>query len=266
MVGTTPPNEESTFALLRRLGAPAVAGTLDCLLAANVHGLYCVPQSSVHRPACQAILGGGVWEPDTVTLVSGTDPSGDIVTAGAFFGDMLPAFARSRIEGARVWAFEPNRENFRCAQITVALNDLLAVTLAHAALGAERGVADLAVADALGTSLGGGSHITNGGTSVDVIERVRVVPIDDAVPADCRVAVILLDLEGFEQQALAGAVRTIDRCRPLIVVESVPSPAWFDEHLAPLGYRAEGTVHWNSVYRATPTFTPPGDRHGDQPE
>ena len=45
------------------------AGALDCLLAANVHGLYCVPRSSSHRPVSQAIVAADVWEEDTLELL-----------------------------------------------------------------------------------------------------------------------------------------------------------------------------------------------------
>ncbi|HYD11015.1 MAG TPA: FkbM family methyltransferase [Acidimicrobiales bacterium] len=249
------PVDRATSDLLRAAGAP-LDGALDCTLAANAHGVYCVPRSSAHRPACQAILRGGVWEPDTVALLGAERPSGDIVTAGAFFGDLLPALARSRRDGALVWAFEPNAENHRCAAVTVALNDPSTIRLQHAALGPAAGVADLVTTDAAGLPLGGGSHVVSSGDAAGHVESTPVAAIDDVVPTDRDVAAIHLDVEGFEEQALSGALRTIERCRPLLVVENVPSPAWFDEHLAPLGYAVAGTVHVNTVYRAGATPRP----------
>ena len=58
------------------------------------------------------ILDARVWEPDTLDLARGVDPAGDVVHAGTFFGDFIPALARSRAPGALVWAFEPNRESY----------------------------------------------------------------------------------------------------------------------------------------------------------
>ena len=73
--------------------------------------------------------------------------------------------------------------------------------------------------------------------------------LDDVVAGDRRVAAIQLDVEGHEQAALEGAMRTIERCRPLIVLETLPEAQWVEQHLAPLGYRAEGSVNRNFVLR-----------------
>jgi hypothetical protein len=73
--------------------------------------------------------------------------------------------------------------------------------------------------------------------------------IDDAVPRDRHVSLIQLDVEGFEDQALLGAMATIERCRPVIVVETLPAPHWMAEHLAPLGYAVERTIDVNTVLR-----------------
>lgn len=139
--------------------APLPAGALDCTVARNEHGLYCVPRSSRDKHEAEKILQSRVWEPETIELLRGRDSAGDIVHAGTFFGDFLPALARSRTGGALVWGFEPNRESFRCAQITMLLNDLTNVVLTHAALDAQGGKALLATSYRGGAVSGGGSHI-----------------------------------------------------------------------------------------------------------
>jgi FkbM family methyltransferase len=149
-----------------------------------------------------------------------------------------------------VWAFEPNPENHRCAQITVLLNGLDNVELHHAGLGSRAGSARLAVVDAAGTALGGASRFREHDTPDDGGEEVAIDTIDHAVPADRDVAVIQLDVEGFERTALEGAAATIARCRPVLVVERRLEPAWVEEHLAPLGYAVVGRSNANSVLRA----------------
>lgn len=233
--------------------APLPAGALDCTLARNEHGLYCVPRSSRDKHEAEKILQSRVWEPETIALLCGRDVAGDIVHAGTFFGDFLPALARSRADGALVWAFEPNRESYRCAQITMLLNDLANVVLTHAALDAEAGGrALLATSYRTGAVSGGGSHLVRDprGAGSRNTEEVDLVSIDEVIGGDRAVAVIQLDVEGHEQQALTGAMGTIERCRPLIVVERMPEQEWFDANLAPLGYRRSGTVCVNTVLEA----------------
>jgi hypothetical protein len=76
-----------------------------------------------------------------------------------------------------------------------------------------------------------------------------LVALDDVLGEDRQVAVIQLDVEGHEQQALAGAMLTVERCRPLIVLETPPSTDWIEANLTPLGYRSEGWVDANMVLR-----------------
>jgi FkbM family methyltransferase len=238
--------------MLTRDHAALPAGVLDCTVARNEHGVYCVPRSSRNKHEAQRILQSRVWEPETIDLLRGVDPNGDIVHAGTFFGDFLPALARSRRNGALVWGFEPNRESFRCAQITTLLNDLPNVVLTHAALAAEGGAsALLATSDRVGVAAGGGSRVLGDPSRASGVETeaVDLVSIDEVIGSDRSVASIQLDVEGHEQQALTGAMLTIRRCRPLILVERVPSEDWLDANLAPLGYERDGTVAVNTVLR-----------------
>ncbi len=119
----------------------------DSVVARNEHGLYCVPRSSAHRPVAQAILQSRVWESETLELIRGVASDADIVHAGTFFGDFVPALSRSRAKGATVWAFEPGGENHRCTEITIMLNKLENVVLTHAGLDAKGGSALLATGD-----------------------------------------------------------------------------------------------------------------------
>jgi FkbM family methyltransferase len=199
-----------------------------------------------------AVIEGDVWERETVDLLTGSDPAGDIVHAGTFFGDFVPALARSRGPGAKVWAFEPNTENYRCAQVTVLLNDLSNVVLTNAALDADVGEARLAVRSADGLALGGGSYLVGGDApDPNVLETqgVRLATIDGTVPANRRVVAIHLDVEGHEAEALLGATQTIERCRPLLVLEVPPDDAWFATHLPDCGYTAVGRVCENTILR-----------------
>lgn len=223
---------------------PLPPATLDCVLARNEYGAYCLPRSSRHRAAAKAVLRGRVWEPDTLNLIRSVP--GDVVHAGTFFGDFLPALASSR-EGV-VWAFEPNRESFRCAHITAELNDLENVMLTHAALSDTPGEASLAVSDRRGRSFGGGSRLISDAPEGRGHETVPVVTIDEVVPTDHHIGVVQLDVEGHEQKALLGAMRTIERCRPLLIVETLPAHDWMEEHLP--AYEAATDLAFAKVLKA----------------
>ena len=86
----------------------------------------------------------------------------------------------------------------------------------------------------------------------DTTEQVPMLRIDDLVPADRPVAIIQLDVERQERQALSGALATIRRCLPAIVVETLPDDAWIATNLAPLGYRRAGMVGPNTLLVAGP--------------
>jgi FkbM family methyltransferase len=223
----------------------------DALVSSNQHGAYCVPRAALHRPVARTILDARVWEAKTLDLVRSANADGDIVHAGTFFGDFIPALARSRHPGALVWAFEPNQENHRCAGVTIELNRLENVVLTNAGLSARSDTALLAISDRKGVSLGGGSQLINDPSAIEGLrnEQVNLVAIDDVVADDRQVAVIQLDVEGHEQEALTGAMGTIERCRPLIVLETLPPTDWIAENLAPLGYRVAGTVDANTIVR-----------------
>jgi len=225
--------------------------TLQCCISYNEHGGYCVPLSSRHRPATQKILSKEVWEPQTINYITNHCGSGDIIHAGTYFGDFIPALSHACAPDAKVWAFEPNRENYRCAVITTLINGLGNVQIANAGLGSQKGSAPMRIADNRGKSLGGASRFTNENyhNCKEQFITVDIVTIDEVVPANRRVSILQLDVEGHEQEALAGAIKTIRRCQPILILESLPHhQEWLSRYLFKMGYRATGEVHANTIF------------------
>ena len=223
---------------------------LRCCVAYNKYGGFCVPLSSRHRTAAQKILAGDVYEPETIEFLTSHSNGGDLVHAGAYFGDFLPALSRSIALDAKVWAFEPNHENYRCAIITTYINGLKNVELANAALGERRGTLTLVTSKKSGTALGGGSRILREGDDVGSERRevVRAVTLDEVIPPDRRISIIHLDVEGYEREALSGALGIIQRCLPIILLETLPPSKWIKENVLCHGYRKSGSVHGNTIY------------------
>lgn len=222
---------------------------LQCSVAYNKFGGYCVPSSSCHRPAAQKILLGAVYEPRTIEYMSVNCGGGDIVHAGTYFGDFLPALSNACSANAKIWAFEPNPENYRCATITASINGLRNVELMGAGLGAVRGRCQMAVADERGRALGGASRVLGPHGVSDRIRcvSVEIVKLDNVVPPTRQIAILQLDVEGFEQPALCGAREIIRRCRPILILEQLPEENWLAAEILRLGYRIEGRVHGNII-------------------
>lgn len=226
------------------------AEVLSCMIAYNAVGGYCLPNSSLDRPVPQAILAGKVWEKDTVDLIVRHAGQGDVVHAGTYFGDFLPALAAAVTGGAKVWAFEPNLENFRCAQITLMLNGISNVELAHAGLGEANTTAKLLTTSWDGTSMGGLSLIPPDDLEIDHLgtEDIEVRSLDAILPPDRPVTVIHLDVESYETNVLIGAMRTIARWKPVLILENEPDEAWMAANIIALGYSRRAYVDNNTVF------------------
>lgn len=226
---------------------------LQCCIAYNKHGGFCVPLSSCHRPAAQKILSGDIHEPSTIEFLTSNSNGGDIVHAGTYFGDFLPALSRSLAPDAKVWAFEPNPENYRCALITTCINELQNVELTNAGLGERQDSLSMVTSDIRGRSLGGGSWILKKGNEIssERKEMVQIVTVDEMIPLDRKVSIIHLDVEGHEKQALIGALKTIQRCLPIILLETLPEQDWLTQNILYLGYKISGMVHDNTILIAS---------------
>jgi len=234
--------------------------SLKCKISYNKYGGYCVPLSSHHRPAAQKVLAKDIYEPDTIEFMLENCKGGDVVHAGTYFGDFLPALAKGIPKNAKVWAFEPNPENYRCAKITLEINDIDNTVLTHAGLGEKQETLLIKTRDANGRALGGASRIMSADESDETgTESVPIVTIDDSVGSERTVSIIQLDVEGYEKEALAGALKTIKRCLPIIILEVLPNStllgsAWFSGHILSLGYKKIQDLHGNSVFSCKPQY------------
>jgi FkbM family methyltransferase len=207
-----------------------------------------VPASSKHRVAASIVLSGRVWESRTINFMMANCGAGDIIHAGTYFGDFLPALSHAVDRDAIIWAFEPNTENFYCATKTIELNGLENIRLMNAALGAKAGTMLLMIRKPDGSATGGVSRLVRHQRDRAAYEEVKLLPGDAVVPRDRKISILQLDVEGFELDALSGLVGTIRRCMPIMILESVPTEVWFQENILALNYEFRGRVHANSIF------------------
>jgi hypothetical protein len=115
--------------------------------------------------------------------------------------------------------------------------------------GAGEGCAPLRTGTTGARAAGGGSDIVAEKHAGFDYEEVRIVGIDEVVPRDRSIAILQLDVEKYEQQALTGALSTIRRCRPVLVLETLPADRrWFADNIVSLGYDEIGALDKNRAF------------------
>jgi FkbM family methyltransferase len=172
-----------------------------------------------------------------------------VVDAGAHAGQFTKLFA-GLAQGGQVHAFEPGGYALSILERVVRWRGLSNVTVVPMGLSDAEGSAELALPIKSGGSFGFGlGHL---GAEVQarptVRETVRLITLDRyaAETGLTRLDFLKADVEGWEVRLLRGAMESIARFRPAILLELVAvhlnragtnaDEAW--ERLAPLGYTA----------------------------
>ncbi len=157
------------------------------------------------------IRAGNFYEIEMLDVVAALDPRGWILDVGAQIGNHTTFFG-SRTNCAGVISFEPNPHSFTWLEKNISDNGLTHVRAVPQAAGAESGTA---VLDIPQDSNSGMARIGDSQNGVSV----EVTTIDDVV-GDLDVALMKIDVEGFEVYALRGAAKTLARCHPHVFVEA----------------------------------------------
>lgn len=137
----------------------------------------------------------------------------NIIDAGAFVGDTALLFSQVAKGKCKIHAFEVLPENLQLLAYNLAANDIANLVQTSA----------LALSDRSGQTVNIKTAPLQGATSVfgeDDGIRIETISIDDYVSRNEieRIDLIKMDIEGSEQLALAGALRTIQRDRPRLAI------------------------------------------------
>ena len=133
-----------------------------------------------------------------------------VISAGANIGCHIIPLARMC---RHVYTAEPNPLVADLCVYNCSLNKVENVTMAVGAFGAAKGTATIMSTRIDEDTNYGGVELVRGGNL-----EVPVMPIDEFGLDD--VCLIHLDVEGSELAALQGALETIERCRPILYVET----------------------------------------------
>ena len=133
-----------------------------------------------------------------------------VIDCGAFNGNSSLFFAASVGEGGMIYAFEPIPSTYLTLEKNISKFPVLKerISIQNLGVGNKEGVLRFRGA-------GAASRIDPNGNI-----EVEVVTIDDFVEAHeiKNVSLIKMDIEGHEKQALRGAVKTIKRFRPKLMI------------------------------------------------
>lgn len=185
------------------------------------------------------LLWRGCHSPSELALAVSLHRDGIFIDGGAYIGEF--SLAMAALSGSKVVAVEPSAGAATRLLRAIKLNELNAeVEVVRRPLWDVDGE-QLALASRStrpdGLLSSGTRHVVpHHGQSSD---RLTSVTVDSLVDPDEPVALIKLDLEGAEPRALVGAVQTIRRWSPFIILELHPAfgnSKLTLEFLAELGY------------------------------
>ena len=171
----------------------------------------------------RAVYVSGTYEPNTLRVLrSLLQPGAVCLDVGANVGVVSLVASRWVGPSGHVYAFEPSAREFARLSENIERSQLRNVTPVRAALSSFCGSAPLRVAAAASGGLNTlGDSFPYAGVEIERIMDVAVTTLDDFVERQAlpTVAVIKLDIEGSEGEALTGAARLLARDRPALVLE-----------------------------------------------
>lgn len=158
----------------------------------------------------------GLFEPAETSLITRLLAAGDIfIDIGAHIGWFATIAANRVGQTGEVIAFEPYPANAAALTENLALNDTKNVRVVQAALGSGTGALSL-----------GSSGDSGGITALDWAHDSRVeVPMTtlDEVADAVDIALVKVDVEGWEAHVLRGATETLKRTRNVLIEINRPA-------------------------------------------
>lgn len=200
--------------------------TIDNFLVLDsIYGKFIVPRTCLFQAESLVKTGRTHIEDELSNIFVIVDllpPDAIILDGGANSGFFtIPVAHRTRARRNRIISFEPQTQLFQALAGSITLNGYRHVYLHNCGLGAGPGLAQLPAVDYSQEQDFGTVSLTENSTVNEhswMRDRVASITSIDAMQLP-RLDFVKLDVEGYELQALAGAIDTIKQHRPWIWVE-----------------------------------------------
>ena len=190
------------------------------------------------------IAAGEIWDAHVLELLENyVQPGTVVLDVGAHIGTHTVSIARLVGPWGRVYAFEPQRKIYRELYHNLALNGVTnAVTLRYAVGSGDARIIEMNPAAAENE---GGTAVGSGG------DRAELRTLDSF--GFERVSLVKIDVERYENDVLDGAVATIRRNHPVIVIEIMGGENY---RTASADVRERIHATWKKLERLGYTVTP----------
>lgn len=229
--------DESKYEMRKTFG---ICGLPDLVWQKSDQGAFgrIVHGRPVDGPILDLAADAGQW----LELTQGR---GVVVQAGGCMG-MYPLYYSSIFKD--VHTFEPDVDNYYCLERNCDKPNIHHERVGLGSTDCEMKLVRINPVNAGMHRVASAENIKNNSHPIpeELISTIQVKPIDSLNLEKCDL--IHLDVELFELEALIGAEETIDRCSPVIVVETGGRPSPADGFLYSKGYRMAKQLRMDTIY------------------
>jgi FkbM family methyltransferase len=199
-------------ALLPKVLIPKAKGPY---ILETIHGISLRIDPRMDNGVERSLHETGTYEKGVLCFMKDFLQPGDVfVDIGANIGLMSIFAAKCVGANGHVHAFEALPKTEILLHENCMINDCKNTTIYGFALGAEKGIATIYE----------NIHINRGGASLVVDDgsegtQISIEALDDVYSAEAPISMVKIDVEGYEPYVLAGAKKTLSRCRPIVIIE-----------------------------------------------
>jgi FkbM family methyltransferase len=217
----------------------------------TIHGISLRIDPTIDNGVERSLHETGTYEKGVLGFMEDYLQPGDIfVDIGANIG-LMSIFASKCVgDTGHVHAFEALPKTALILEENMRINAVKNCTMHGFALGAAKGTAT--IYENMQVNRGGASLVVSDGSQGT---QISLEKLDDVYPNTAPIAMVKIDVEGYEPMVLEGAKHTLFRCRPIVIIEvsSAVSESSIDalNQIRALGayrfYRLKGTKERRSI-------------------